>query len=210
MDINNNQQTNTFITGMDTDTSDMYIGEGSYRYAENLRVVTDTDNNSGELHIIQGTDKITLSPAISGKLLGFTSIRDYAVAIVKNSNKWSIYRIDVNAGEGQDNVTTIAGPFEEQIWPDDRDGETKPLSLVTRWEADDNIKLYIADGIHSLMPINIAQHYDGTFEDIFQASTKMLLPIIATVTESQGAIIPGVVMQYAYIIYSSLLSRKRR
>jgi len=59
MDINNNQQTNTFIKGMDTDTSDMYIGEGSYRYAENLRVVTNKDSNSGELHIIEGTEKVS-------------------------------------------------------------------------------------------------------------------------------------------------------
>ena len=58
MDINNNQQVNTFIKGMDTDTSDMYMGEGSYRYAENLRVVTDGDSNSGELHIIEGTTKL--------------------------------------------------------------------------------------------------------------------------------------------------------
>ena len=58
MDINNNQQINTFTKGMDTDTSDMYIGEGSYRYAENLRVVTDEDSNSGELHVIEGTNKV--------------------------------------------------------------------------------------------------------------------------------------------------------
>ena len=60
MYINNNQQVNTFVKGMDTDTSDMYIGEGSYRYAENLRVVTNGNSNSGELHIIEGTTKIQI------------------------------------------------------------------------------------------------------------------------------------------------------
>ena len=59
MDINNNQQINTFTKGMDTDTSDMYIGEGSYRYAENLRVVTDKDGNTGELHLIEGTNIVS-------------------------------------------------------------------------------------------------------------------------------------------------------
>lgn len=202
MDINNNQQVNTFIKGMDTDTSDMYMGEGSYRYAENLRVVTDGDSNSGELHIINGTTRVSVEPAIEGKLLGFTSIRQYAVAIVKHEDDtWSIYRLEFNENTNTASAFAVAEHITERIWPEDWDGKTKPLSLVTRWEADNNIKLYIADGIHSLMPINIAQHYDGTFEDIFQASTKMLLPIIVTVTESQGAIIPGVVMQYAYIIY---------
>ena len=108
MDINNNQQTNTFVKGMDMDTSDMYIGEGSYRYAENLRVVTDKDSNSGELHIIEGTTELQLDAQIIGDLLGFTSIRQYAVAIVKNGLTWSIYKID---DEGH--VETVAGPFDE-------------------------------------------------------------------------------------------------
>ena len=83
MDINNNQQTNTFIKGMDTDTSDMYIGEGSYRYAENLRVVTNTDSNAGELHIIEGTKEIEFTgDPMEGQLLGLTSIRNYIIAIV--------------------------------------------------------------------------------------------------------------------------------
>jgi len=67
---------------MDTDTSDMYMGEGSYRYAENLRVVTNKDSNTGELHIIEGTDEVKLDEDITGALLGYTSIRDYIIAIV--------------------------------------------------------------------------------------------------------------------------------
>lgn len=203
MDINNNQQVNTFVKGMDTDTSDMYIGEGQYRYAENLRVVTDENSNSGELHIINGTTTVNLSPTIHGKLLGFTSIRQYAIAIVKYGNTWSIYRIEYDESNNTANCTVVAENINERIWPEGWNGETKPLSLVTRWEADDNVKLYIADGIHPLMSINIMQQYDddSTFDDIFQASTKMLMPIRAEVTNSQGAIIPGVVMQYGYIIY---------
>lgn len=197
MDINNNQQINTFIKGMDTDTSDAYVGEGQYRYAENVRVVTDRDHNSGELHIIEGTIELPLNPTIEGQLLGFTSIREYAVAIVKHGDTWSIYRID---NEG--NTVLISGPFNEIIWPDGWDGKTKPLSLVTRWESDETIKLYIADGIHPLMSINIAEPgQTGTFEDVFQSTTKMLMPIEARLTDASGASIPGVVMQYGYIIY---------
>jgi hypothetical protein len=40
---------------MDTDTSDMLLGSDKYRYAENVRVVTNTENNTGELHLVEGT-----------------------------------------------------------------------------------------------------------------------------------------------------------
>jgi len=56
MDINNNQQINTFLKGMNTDVSDALIDSSQYRYAENLRLVTNTDSNSGELRLIEGTD----------------------------------------------------------------------------------------------------------------------------------------------------------
>ena len=61
MDINNNQQINTFLKGMNTDTSDSALDSSQYRYAENLRIVTNTDSNSGELHLIDGTKKINLN-----------------------------------------------------------------------------------------------------------------------------------------------------
>lgn len=59
MDINNQQQTNTFVGGMDTDTSDMYLDSSKYRYAENVRIITNKDSNSGELRIIEGTTLFT-------------------------------------------------------------------------------------------------------------------------------------------------------
>ena len=324
MDINNNQQTNTFIKGMDTDTSDMYIGEGSYRYAENLRVVTNTDSNSGELHIIEGTKEIELTgDLMEGQLLGFTSIRNYIIAIVakdksihpgqtdsivadqsrlqgdesasrefseenieeggqiddgqvivepsdpgddpinlnpenpdpgndpipsdpgvlpgdtsneseddggegtggsgsqtddsgqiepggdtgfmESGYSWSIYRIERNVGNNgiiTANAQLIAGPFDEQIWPDNWNGKTKPLSLVTRWEADDNIKLYIATGKTELLVINIAETNQGNdFDAVFQSTKTLLEPLQASVGTENRAKIPGVILQYAYVVY---------
>jgi hypothetical protein len=39
------------------------------------------------------------------------------------------------------------------------------LSLVTRYEDEDNIKLYIADGEHPIMIVNLAKDY-GNNTDI--------------------------------------------
>ena len=59
MDINENlQQLNVFSKGMNTDTSDAYISNDQYRMAENLRFVTNTGENSGEIRSIEGYDKI--------------------------------------------------------------------------------------------------------------------------------------------------------
>ena len=57
MDINDNQQINTFIKGMNTDVSDALMDSSQYRYAENIRLVTNTDSNSGEVRLIEGVDK---------------------------------------------------------------------------------------------------------------------------------------------------------
>ena len=88
------------------------------------------------------------------------------IEIVKHGGSeesWSIVRVDK-----QGNRTLIAGPFNKQIWPNGWDGKTKPLSLVTRWEADDNIKLYIANGITELLVINIAETNQGSdFDTVF-------------------------------------------
>ena len=207
MDINNNQQINTFTKGMDTDTSDMYIGEGSYRYAENLRVVTDKDGNTGELHLIEGTNIVSEVHGPGVQLLGFTSIRNYIVEIVKRGSAWAICRRTVEKDEqtGEYKVgerEVVAGQFTKPIWPENWDGKTKPLSLVTRWEADDNIKLYIANGYTEILSINIAELNQGNiFDKVFEYAKISLSPIQASVTQEAGAKIPGVVLQYAYITY---------
>jgi hypothetical protein len=79
MDINNNQQTNTFVKGMNSDISDAMISSDTYRYAENLRLTTNKDSNSGELRLVDGT-----SPIHSGdweEIVAMTSIRDILVVV---------------------------------------------------------------------------------------------------------------------------------
>ena len=78
MDINQNQQTNTFLKGMNTDTSDMLLGSDQYRYAENVRIVTDTDSNSGELRIIEGNTSLG---NLGEEIIAIDSIRDIVVVI---------------------------------------------------------------------------------------------------------------------------------
>ena len=44
-----NSQINTFTKGMNLDTDITMIPEGQYRYAENIRLLTDADGTTGML-----------------------------------------------------------------------------------------------------------------------------------------------------------------
>ena len=75
----NMMQINTFAKGMDTDTSDMLISNESYRLAENLRFITDVDETSGELRLIEGAKQIYIDygedQSDNFLILAFNSIR---------------------------------------------------------------------------------------------------------------------------------------
>jgi hypothetical protein len=181
MDINQNQQTNTFVKGMNTDTSDMYLSSDQYRYAENVRVVTNEDSNSGELHLIEGTTKYI---KIEGQyIIASDYIRDIAVFITVNDDvaptEWSVYKIE------NDTTYLMFGPSLEKIWNVILNGENdittlndirKSITTVMRYESPENIKLYIADstGKHSIMCLNVSgeggdnsRYHGKTFDEVF-------------------------------------------
>jgi hypothetical protein len=175
MDINQNQQTNTFVKGMNTDTSDMYLSSDQYRYAENVRVVTNEDSNSGELHLIEGT---TEYKEIEGQyIIASDYIRDIAVFITVNDDvaptEWGVYKIE------NDTTYLMFGPSLEKIWGDDittLNDIRKSITTVMRYESPENIKLYIADstGKHSIMCLNVSgeggdnsRYHGKTFDEVF-------------------------------------------
>ena len=50
-------QTNSFAGGMNMDTDIMLLPNTQYRYAENVRIITNDDGNTGMLQNIQDTLK---------------------------------------------------------------------------------------------------------------------------------------------------------
>ena len=214
MDINKNQQINTFTKGMDTDTSDMYLGSDQYRMAENVRLITDTDSNSGELHLIEGTNlydieffKVTEDSSIklnnvweNAQILATDSIRNIGVLLTKALNGWNLYKINFNEGKGY----LLFGPCTEPIWTDNWNGE-KEISTVLRWESDTNIKLYMADSTekHQLMIIPLADNlYMGDdFNDMFPTQYTLLLPPTVEISNQSGTLKSGILM-YAYRLYT--------
>lgn len=135
----NTTQMNTFSKGMNTDTSDAYLEEGSYRLANNLRYITNQEENSGELHMIEGATLLTAIPGAT--VLAATQLRNTGIIITTGAGNgdWQIYTID---HDDSDSISKIIEVDNENL---DRVIGHK-LSLVTRWEDDENKKLYIADG----------------------------------------------------------------
>lgn len=202
MDINQNQQINTFLKGMNTDTSDMLLSSDQYRFARNVRVITDTDSNSGELRIVDGNTSTTLKNTLTGEeikvkgtVLAMDSIRDITVLIVKEGDtEWSIYTYR------NGKTTKVLTCNDTPIWEGDI---KKSIATVLRWESENNIKLYIADGIdtHGLMSVQINKTYTSTaFQELFEYY-DINLPDPKIKSEGSGRI-PEPVVRYAYRLYS--------
>lgn len=138
----------TFSKGMNTDTSDALLEEGSYRLANNLRYITNQDENSGELHMIEGATLLTSIP--NAKVLAATQLRETGVIITTGAGDgdWQVYTIENGSNKYTKIIDVKNGThdFEKRV-------VDKKISLVTRWEDSDNAKLYIADGVGPIIVI---------------------------------------------------------
>ena len=95
MDINNDlQQINTFVKGMNTDVSDALMDSSQYRYAENVRLATNTEENTGELRLIEG-NSIYSDLSNYGRIIAMTSVRNLLIVITKATGEDFILVKDV-------------------------------------------------------------------------------------------------------------------
>ena len=222
MDINKNQQTNTFHKGMDTDTSDVLLGSDQYRYAQNLRITVDGSGTNGELHTIKGTTELNTGFETGEQVLAFSTIRNLCVAILYKKYKENeqdeeykrVWRIVKWNPEEENSLVTVFGPSSKKIWEGD-DPTLKTLSTVLRWESEKNVKYYIANGVTELLAINIGEQdtypfivvegneeitVDNVYEKAFQYQGDGLPLMTAEVSKSSGSLKPAMV-QYAYRLY---------
>lgn len=203
MDINQNQQINSFLKGMNTDTSDALLSTDQYRFARNVRVVTNTDANSGELRIVDGNTTILELDVEQSTILSMDSIRNVVVLIVQEivqeNEQWSVYRYKQGEDDAFVKVYTCT---DKPICS----AKGKQLSTVLRWESENNIKLYIANGNDPIISLQVNKTYeDGegnypSYADMFKYN-NINLPAPKISNIKNGGSIPSAIVQYAYRLY---------
>lgn len=187
---NDNTFINSFNKGMNTDTSYSNIQEGCYLYAENIRNYSLNKSNSnsatntgGAVKPIEGyktaltisfnkyIDDNTIKFKISN-ILATTIIRQYGIIIAEDKDgNWVVIRFTNKIGtSGEFNEIDDCKIIFRSYNPhkNSGSGETASynqlsgnrVSIVSTWETEDNIKIYIADGQHFMKIINIAPHDD--------------------------------------------------
>lgn len=74
-----NSQTNVFTNGLDMDSDVAVLGEGKYRYAENIRFNTNANGTTGALQNIEHVRKYTIGIPNDEIILGTSNTRLYDI-----------------------------------------------------------------------------------------------------------------------------------
>jgi hypothetical protein len=137
MPTENTIQVNDFAKGMNTDTSDAYLDTSAYRLANNLRYITNKEENSGELHMIEGAKYLCSIPNVT--VNDTAVLRDLGIFITEGGNSdWQVWVIR-NGDKEPHCILKVDNEGRNRV-------VGKKISTVTRYEDSDNQKLYIADG----------------------------------------------------------------
>ena len=156
MDTEQNIHINTFTEGMNADWSFDNLKNTQYRYALNLRATNTQPTGSEDPNIKSGILSpiwvykygLTDLPDNMTYVYKIVSCGDYSVILyVTNDSKLNIARLSSSTSEFTFKpICSIK--TEEKYKP-------KNISAVLHYETDNAVILYIADGIHKIMSINI-------------------------------------------------------
>ena len=207
MDSNRNQniQINTFSGGLDSDTDASVIPHDRYRDARNFRYLSNYgESEHGKLTVIPGMNNSPILISSSEYVIETKCIDKYAVFFTKRYQDEThtgdyqicIYRSEIEQNKEVSEYKThmIFGPCSD--W--EFDGR---LSIVGRIENVDNMKLYIADGIHQIIVLDIFPNTVYTSINSLLSSDDSIIfpPEIQQITS--GNLKSGV-NQYSYQLYS--------
>ena len=200
-----NEQTNTFSGGMNTDAADHVLGNDQYRDALNLRYVNNKESATGSLKVIDGFKNIFSS--IKKEIIETTQVGQYGIFFTQDENGViQVYRFPLEKKDlSTDDIKMIFGPCSDwNIYELDTNTGKKTrnrLSIVGRQEGSDNIKLYIADGIHQILIMDVLTDTIPTsINDISTNSNESLLP--PKISEITYGSLKAGKNQYAFQFYS--------
>lgn len=207
-----NEQTNTFSGGMNTDAADHVLGNDQYRDALNLRYVNNKESATGSLKVIDGFKSI-YKTELGEDIIETAQVGQYGIFFTEDqmedveegkNRKIRVYRFPIEKETiSRNDIKMIFGPCSDWNIYEDKDKKVRNrLSIVGRKEGEDNIKLYIADGIHQILIMDVLND-DAIPTSINNISTNsyesLLPPKISELT--YGSLKAGK-NQYAFQLYS--------
>lgn len=205
-----NAQINTFNGGMNLDADVNYISKNQYKYAENVRIVTNDDGTTGVLQGIEKNKQYKLNIKESESILGTTTtkwynketqtVEDCAVLITLNrlSQSYSNNSIYIVTGFKEENNLQqrhiLTAKFDV----------TEELSIVANYESQYVSNIYFTDGNGLIKVVNLqedydaSQYYGNTAFDIIPDSTLSPFKFDGFCTGS----LPAGEVQYAYKLFN--------
>lgn len=208
----NNSQINSFVKGMNSDVAYQMVQEGQYTYAKNIRITSLNNTNSsattnaqGEVRPIEGVRPVTTFQF--KEILATGTIRDIGVVIYTDENDiWHVGKFFNQIGIEYKN-DTFCNIIVTEVFNSKQKKTNEKFSIVLRWENEDNVMLYIANGEDPLYILNIMKDYVALFinEDIPTDYVRIYPKVVYTPFEFiglvNGSLRPGLV-QYSYQLYN--------
>lgn len=177
--ISNTAQINTFTDGMNLDTSLSFLKDSEYRYAENIRVVTNEDGTTGILQNIEGVRDYNAYIPDTETIIGTSTIKDIGVIITKdNAGINRVYTIT-----NLDNDTpTLTCKLKGYLGLCQDLSKTPNVSIVSNYETDTNIKIYFTDGNSAIKMLNIADNRYEAGSDLVDSNGNIINTLALDIT----------------------------
>lgn len=212
MEINSHK--NTFEGGMDMDTDVSYAANNTYRYAQNVRLITDTNGTNGILQNINYVQKYESIDSLKSQ----TIINAIAVQYPYNDETLQNTAILLTQDKDNTNINSIflVSDFDQQqlsckcvikiLWNITTDSN---ISMIYNYETKNVYKLYINDSNSGLKVINLADYIDewGNKDPIqdslyFDSNIQSTLTPLTIESFTSGNLTAGT-YQYFYKLYNN-------
>lgn len=208
----NNYQINTFVKGMNSDTSYDMIGTDQYLFGQNIRITNNTlifgdqHQNKTEgavtpVYISVEKSLVSLGGNSVRKILATACIDNIGIVIIASDNSWYVLRILKN----DDN--TLSDPVLWYAYTSSKD-LPESFSVVLHKETEAVINLYIADGEHPVIQLQINNDEDVEVGPDVEKNTNIdslissrLLPTDRLILEKTSGRLKTQQVQYTYRFY---------
>jgi hypothetical protein len=168
-----NAQTNTFSGGMDLDTDLSMLASNKYRYAENIRLLSDINGLNGTIQNIEDIYKYILDDDLANNkditILGVATGKAYnyndkytniAWILTKQTIDGEVYN-EIKEISGFDANTLFVASLYKGKW-----NITNEVQIVVNYERKNICKLYITNGEGSIKVFDVADTYNNVNDDV--------------------------------------------